>query len=147
MFGLINESSFVPCFGDRVDVCMNAPVLIQGVEEYETVCPVNPFTGHRDSIAHVIMSGLGDSNRGLVDTILVELPIIKQMDVPDDVKIDTLVSKLDCVSFAERDAVSEALFKMSDILFDKRASSEQSKDLQSTIEFSNNDVSVSDANI
>ena len=146
MFGLDCEKTWLP-----KEVCLgslnpDAPVLIEGLQEYETLCPTNPLTGHRDSAVSVLRYALSDKNVGLLDQVLCELPTIKQMNAPDDVKIDTLVSALDVRYSAERDEVTTQLMKISDVLFEKGDISEPLQ-VDSKIEFNKDDNPNSDANI
>ena len=144
MFGLIKESEFNPHSTDNF-IVLDAPVLLQGKEEYETLCPINKLTGHRDSPAHILATALTDKNKGLLDRVLQELPTVKQMDVDDSVKLDMLVSSLDCISQTERDIVAKNLMEISEVLFDKPFESSQVAD-PSKIDFSNTETSP-DANI
>lgn len=146
MLGLIRENDWSPNEPLVGTVDPDAVAVIQGVQEYDTLCPVNPLTGHRDSPLQILKYALSDKNAGLLDVILQELPTVKQMNAPDSVKLDTLVSRLDVRGTAERDEVRNALLKMSDILLDKGQIQEPVKD-DSTISFDKNDNPAPDANI
>lgn len=118
MFGLCKEKEWKQFEASDLRV-VNAPVLIEGKQEFETLCPVNPLTGHRDSPITILRYALTDKNKGLLDKVLVELPTIKQMDVSDEIKLDTLVSALDIQSQTDRDIVAKELLSISDVLLDK----------------------------
>lgn len=94
-----------------------APVMIDGVEAINTLCPVSKLTGHRTNPL-TLLGMVSDGNARLLDNILQVLPEVKQMDAPDDVKIDMLVPS-DLGSFAERDAMISRLADVADILFEK----------------------------
>lgn len=102
----------------------NCPVLIEGAECIETLCPVSSLTGHRTN-ALTLLGMVTDSNARLLDNILQVLPSVQELNVPDDVKIDMLVPS-DYGSFAERDAVLKRLADVSDVLFRSASKSEDS---------------------
>ena len=108
---LYNVESRYPCFDDKK--------LISGMEEIETLCPVDPTTGHRDTFENIIKKALDPKYAGLAQRVLVELPFVQSDDDKknDDAKLDTLVSRLDVGSMAERDAVVAQLSSISDVLF------------------------------
>lgn len=145
MFGLCKENSWKPAkFSDFK--AMDAPVLIEGKQEYETLCPVNPLTGHRDSPIVILRYALTDKNKGLLDKVLQELPTVKQMNVSDDIKLDTLVSALDIQSQTDRDIVAKELLSISEVLLDKGVIESPDSVKADSIDFSNTD-SPTDANI
>ena len=146
MFGLVNEIGWTPNETVLKSIDPDAPVLIQGLQEYETLCPTNPLTGHRDSAINVLRYALTDKNAGLLDAVLQELPTIKQMDVSDDVKLDTLVSALDVRYPAEQDIVRSELMKIADVLFDKGLIDKPLDD-GTKIEFNKDDNPNSNENI
>lgn len=108
---LYDEELRYPCFDDKK--------LISGMEEIETLCPVDPLTGHRDSFENIVYKALDPKYAGLAQRVLVELPAVQSDDDKknDDAKLDTLVSRLDVGSMAERDAVVAQLSSISDVLF------------------------------
>lgn len=108
---LYNAESRYPCFDDKK--------LISGMEEIETLCPVDPLTGHRDTFENIVKKALDPKYAGLAQRVLVELPAVQSdSDIKnDDAKLDTLVSRLDVGSMAERDAVVSQLSSISDVLF------------------------------
>ena len=108
---LYNVESRYPCFDDKK--------IISGMEEIETLCPVDPLTGHRDSFENIVKKALDPKFAGLASRVLVELPAVQSDDDKknDNAKLDILVSRLDVGSMAERDAVVSQLSKISDVLF------------------------------
>lgn len=114
-FGYININRF----SDE-----GVPVLIEGAEAIETLCPVSKLTGHRTN-ALTLLGMVTDSNARLLDNILQVLPSVQEMDVPDDVKIDMLVPS-DYGSFAERDSIVRRLADISDVLFKSVSKSDDS---------------------
>lgn len=100
------------------------PVLIDGAEAIETLCPVSKLTGHRTN-ALTLLGMVTDSNARLLDSILQVLPSVQEMNVSDDVKIDMLVPS-DYGSFAERDSVVRRLADISDVLFKNLPKSDDS---------------------
>lgn len=99
-----------------VDLC-EEPIIIQGVLEFDTLCPVSNFTGRRGNPLSLLTMALSDKNSRLLDSIIQELPTIRDLDVSDDDKLNLLVSRLDTGSFAEQDALTEQLSKVVDVLF------------------------------
>lgn len=145
MFGLCKEKEWKQFEVSELRV-VNAPVLLEGKQEYETLCPVNPLTGHRDSPIMILRYALTDKNKGLLEKVLQELPTIKQMDVSDDIKLDTLVSALDIQSQTDRDIVAKELLSVSDILLDKGVIDSSESVQNENINFANTE-SPQDANI
>lgn len=145
MFGLCKEKEWLQFEASDLRV-VDSPVLIEGKQEYETLCPVNPLTGHRDSPITILRYALTDKNKGLLEKVLQELPTIKQMDVSDEIKLDTLVSALDIHSQTDRDIVAKELLSISEVLLDKGAIESPDSVDKGTIDFANTD-SPSDANI
>ena len=93
------------------------PKVLVGAEVYETLCPINPLTGHRENPLTILQKALSPNNQRLLDQVLCELPSIQEMDVSDDVKLEMLFSRLDTGTFAERDQVMKQLDKVSSVLF------------------------------
>lgn len=120
----LNRFGLVPC--DRViessrygDINDGKPVIISGIEEIEVLCPVDPLTGHRDSFENIVKKALDPKFAGLAARVLQELPSVQSDGDSrnDDAKLDTLVSRLDTGSLAERDMVIQQLSSISEVLF------------------------------
>ena len=59
---LYNVESRYPCFDDKK--------IISGMEEIETLCPVDPLTGHRDSFENIVKKALDPKFAGLASRVL-----------------------------------------------------------------------------
>lgn len=110
---LYEVESRYPCFDNKK--------IIQGIEELDILCPVDPTTGHRDSFESIVYKALDPKFAGLAQRVIVELPAVQSdSDLGnDEAKLDTLVSRLEVGSFAERDAVTAQLSDISSVLFDR----------------------------
>lgn len=145
----LKSFGLVPC--DRViessrygDINNGKPVVISGIEEIETLCPIDPLTGHRDSFENIVKKALDPKYAGLAARVLQELPSV-QSDGDlrnDEAKLDTLVSRLDTGSFAERDMVFQQLSSISEVLF-HRADNKPDSELTTSVSDSTSSVEVS----
>ena len=120
-----NNFGFVPSNWDKpinVDpIDKDVPSLIDGVEILDTICPVSKLTGHRTNPL-TLLGAVTDGNARLLQAVLAELPAVQSDPrVSDDDKLDMLVSRLDTGTFADMDAVRDALASISDSLFVKPA--------------------------
>lgn len=114
------------------------PRLIDGVEILDTICPVSRLTGHRTNPL-TLLGAVTDGNARLLQSVLAELPAVKSDPrVSDDDKLDLLVSRLDTGTFADMDAVRDALASISDSLF-VNSEVKENADKQ-VISFDNTDV-------
>lgn len=125
---------------EYIPLTFSTPVVIEGVSEIETLCPVSNVTGHRANPLTLLQLALSDKNSRLLHSLLQELPVVQQMQgVDDDTKLDLLASRLATGSLAEHDQLVSQLEKVTDVLFPKspelvKAASEQA------IKFDNSDV-------
>lgn len=136
MFGLNREEFYVLNNSQRF-FDSQAPVIIEGADIIESLCPVNPAIGRPDSPLNCLRMALDPAKSRLLDAVLQELPVVASMDVSDDDKIDVLASRLEQGSFAERDNLVSALHSVADVLFPKAA--DAVKDVDKSIEFSPTD--------
>jgi hypothetical protein len=126
----------------RVELDDNEPRLIDGVEILDTICPVSKLTGHRTNPL-TLLGAVTDGNSRLLQAVLAELPAVQtDPSVTDEDKLDLLVSRLDTGTFADMDAVRDALASISDSLFVKPEVQEQAE--KQVISFEENKPSVSD---
>lgn len=98
-----------------------APVLLQGVEEYNILCPVSPKTGHRMNIIDLLSSSLSDKHQRLLGQILQEVPTIRSMDVSDDDKLNLLASRFATGTPAENDKLRQDLESVVSVLFPEKS--------------------------
>lgn len=123
---------------EREPKSMESPVLIDGVTEFETLCPVSKLTGHRSNPLTLLRMALSDKNSRLLDSILQELPSVQEVNACDEDKLSLLVSRLDTGSFAENDVLTHELSKVVDVLFPKQP--ELKQQAEQGIEFKAADV-------
>lgn len=120
---ITNNFGFVPSNWDKpilvTPIDKDVPSLIDGVEIFDTICPVSKLTGHRTNPL-TLLGAVTDGNARLLQAVLAELPAVQSDPrVSDEDKLDMLVSRLDTVTFADMDAVRDALASISDSLFVK----------------------------
>ena len=119
----------------------NEPRLIDGVEIIDTICPISKLTGHRTNPL-TLLGAVTDGNARLLQAVLTELPAVQSDPrVSDDDKLDFLVSRLDTGTFADMDAVRDALASISDSLFVKSEVKENAE--KQVISFDKTDVNQS----
>lgn len=107
----------------------DAPVLIEGVSEYDCLCPVSKVTGHRGNPLSCLKIALSDKNSRLLDAILQEVPAINSDPrISDEDKLATLVSRLDTGTKAESDQVARVLSNFTEELFGIASNSETEPD-------------------
>lgn len=95
------------------------PVVIDGVEAYETLCPVNELTGCRANPLELLMALSNDPVRSRKLTeLLVDLPTIaSDSRLDDDQKIELLCDKLATGVPADDDYYRSVLEKIAAPLF------------------------------
>lgn len=84
---------------------LTAPLVIDGVEAYEVLCPVSKLTGHRENPLSLLKSLMNDPVKSRqLDAFLQELPTI---DAPkglsDDDMVDLMMDRLSTGTPAEDD--------------------------------------------
>lgn len=95
-----------------------APVLIEGVQELNTLCPVNKLTGKRaNPLAILNMVADGKVNERALKLVLQELPSQPQDSSMNDIqRFEFVQNRLSTGSPAEDAIVSERLFAVADSL-------------------------------
>lgn len=135
LFQSPNEESFAFCETNK-QACVT---LIEGITEYDTLCPVSKLTGHRVDPTSLLRVALSDKNSRLLSAILQDLPEVNSMPgVSDEQKIELLVSRHATGTMAEQDIVREQLASIADVLFVNQPElKEQSQD---SIDFTTTEV-------
>lgn len=92
---------------------LESPVVIDGAELLEQVCPVSSLTGNRMSL-YEAMQMLGNEKLSrAIDALLPEVPaILSDSRLSDDDKVSMLESRLDCGSSSENARMRESLAKV-----------------------------------
>jgi hypothetical protein len=115
------------------------PVVIEGLDILDTICPFNKFTGHRDNPLSLLGLITG-ANRQLLDSVLQDLPVISSdPNMSDEDRVNYLVPRLCSGTPAEQAIVVENMMKNIDAL---GLSSKKTEQIQSDqkIDFTETDV-------
>ena len=93
-------------------LCEDAPRLVEGVSEINTLCPVNKLTGKRSSVLSLLyMVGDGKVNERVINTLLQDLPVIQNdSNLNDADRFNFLAHRLESGTPAEDALMSERLF-------------------------------------
>lgn len=86
--------------------CDDAPVVLDGVELVDTICPINKATGLRESFSSAIERLKSDPVKGrLLDKVLSDLPVIgSNSSLSVDDKLSALMPVLETGTPADNDA-------------------------------------------
>lgn len=125
------ERSFVPSD--------DAPVLLEGADVYDILCPPSKLTGNRTNPLDLLKMALPDKDYRFLSQILQEVPSVSSdPNLSDEDRISVLSYRLATGTPAEDESFTRSLMKIADSLFpDKRSVSLNSD----KIEFSADDVS------
>lgn len=116
MFGIINfEKPDVKEFVPQSD----APVVIEGAEIINRLCPVNPLTGKRQNVVETLMSLESNPEmRYALGKILQDLPTIKSdPNLDDEGRIMLLTERLSTGTPSEDEINAERISEIADTLF------------------------------
>lgn len=96
----------------------DAPILIEGVAEINTLCPINKLTGKRSSTLSILnMVSDGKVNDRMVNLVLQELPRLSQdTSMTDQQRFEFVSERLMTGSPAEDTLVAERLFSVASSL-------------------------------
>lgn len=124
------------------------PVIIDGADIYDALCPVNKLTGCRANPLELLRTLSNDPKRSrLLDSLMVELPTIaSDSRLSDDDKIDMMMCRLSTGCPAEDDLYRSQLEKIAEPLFRSLGSDKSASlsDVDSSIKFETSDASVSE---
>lgn len=140
MFPYKNRNTVEPVIRFNKDL----PVVIEGVEAYETLCPVNELTGTRANPLELLMALSNDPVRSRkLTAILTELPTIaSDSRLSDDQKIEMLCDKLQTGVPADDDQYRRVLEKLAAPLFKSLG---DNSDFDKSIRFDKSDSAVADS--
>lgn len=112
------------------------PVIIQGAEIFDTLCPVSKLTGVRENPLSLLSRVLDPAKARSLDAILQQLPAMRNEDprMSDEDALDLCMSRLETGTPAEDALVAERLASIADVLFVKpvQAEVEQKIDFSDT---------------
>lgn len=118
----------------------DAPIVIEGVDVYDILCPSSNLTGNRTNPLDLLRMALPDKDYRFVNQLLQELPTVNSdPNLSDDDRIATLTYRLSSGTPAEDEIVMHSLMKISDVLFADRPSDSSVSD---KISFKDDDSSV-----
>lgn len=117
MFG--NIKTFVDKETKLVAPVSTAPVVIEGMDIIEQICPVNPLTNKRASVLEALGSVVSDpKKRYLVDQLIKELPALRNNpNMDDEDRVAILSERLETGTPSEDEMAAERLSEISDVLF------------------------------
>lgn len=88
----------------------NTPVLVEGVEILDAICPVNDLTGTRENPLNLIGLIMNDTRKDLLARLLADVPTVQSMrGLSDSEMVDFLAPRLATGMPAEDDAFTEHL--------------------------------------
>lgn len=120
----------------------SSPVVIEGADLIEALCPVSEFTGKRTSIIDVLsMSGLDTAKQALLGQVLQELPVdASSRGMSDEDLLNMVVPRLASGTPSEDDAIRSSLSR---VVADLRSQipSVASPDDKNTISFGSPELS------
>ena len=97
-----NARNKKPCVLRVVDD--NAPVVFEGAEVLDALCPVSSLTGNRMSVYEAVQMVGNEKFSRAVDALLPEIPAIaNDSRLSDDDKVSMLMSRLDTGLPSEND--------------------------------------------
>lgn len=127
------ERSFVPSD--------DAPVLLEGADVYDILCPPSKLTGNRSNPLDLLKMALPDKDYRFLGQILQEVPSVSSdPNLSDEDRISVLSYRLATGTPAEDESFTRSLMKIVDSLFPAKPSVSPSSD---KIEFSSEDLSSS----
>lgn len=90
---LVPEDAYnLPAIPESVNGIATSSLIGDEVNIYETLCPINPLTGHRDSmLSRLFSSDVSDSEKQL---IMSQLAKLKGVSSPADLSDDDILSLL-----------------------------------------------------
>lgn len=101
----------------EVVILEDAPAVLEGKQEFETLLPVSKLTGRREDPLMLLKMQFSKDSR-LLDALLQELPVIKSDNsISDEDKFATLASRLQTGTPYENEQLVYQLQKVADVLF------------------------------
>lgn len=126
------DSLIVPSVSD------DSPVVIEGVDVYDIVCPPSRMTGNRTNPLTLLSMALPDKDNRFIGQLLSEVPsIASDSSLTDQQRIDTLAMRLATGTPSENEVFSSQLMKVADVLFPDKSSDSVPSD---SINFDSQDV-------
>lgn len=106
----------------KLNVESDYPVVIDGVEVYDLICPVSNLTGNRTNPVDLLKMALPDKDYRFINQILQEVPTIpSDSNLSDEDRVSMLTMRLVSGTPAEDEFVTRQLMKVVDVLFPDKA--------------------------
>lgn len=95
------------------------PIIIEGADVFDVLCPVSKKTGHRENPLSLLAKVLPPDKERLASLILQEIPSIQQENpnISDSDAIDMCVQRFSTGTPYEDQQIRSALFDAADVLF------------------------------
>lgn len=135
MISLHSRINLVSCAGQKMNICEDIPVVLEGKQELETLLPVSKLTGRRQDPLDLLKMQFSKDSR-LLDALLQELPVVQSdSSISDEDKFSVLASRLGTGTPYENDVLVKELEKVADVLFPQEV-----KQAEQAIQFAAKDV-------
>lgn len=121
----------------KLPTSVNDTPIIEGVTEYDTLCPISKVTGHRGNPLLLLRLGVSDKTARLLDAVLQEIPSVQDMNASDEDKLAMCVQRLSSGTLAENDLITKELSNYVDVLFPNNP--EVKEQVKETINFDSKD--------
>lgn len=100
------------------EVLTQCPILIDGADVYDILCPPSSLTGNRNNPLDLLRMVLPDKENRFLNQILQEIPTVSSdPNLSDEDRISTLTYRLTSGTPAEDEIVMHSLMKVADVLF------------------------------
>lgn len=118
----IFNKSFNPIELEKFDWDIDAPKVIDGVVELETLLPVSKLTGRRDDPLTILQMQFSKDSR-LLNALFQELPTVQSdASLSDDDRINMLAQRLSTGLPYEQDELVRQLSEVVDVMFPRQSS-------------------------
>lgn len=110
-------NSFGKYRNDVQPIVPDAPVLIEGLQELETLLPVSKLIGRRSDPLTLLKAQFSKDSR-LLDSLLQELPVVaSDPKISDEDRFSVLAQRLSIGTPYEDEQLVQQLSKVADVLF------------------------------
>lgn len=108
------------------DVLSQCPVLIDGADVYDILCPPSSLTGNRNNPLDLLRIVLPDKENRFLNQILQEIPTVSSdPNLSDEDRISTITYRLASGTPAEDEIIMHSLMKVADVLFPSDSPSDE----------------------
>lgn len=109
------------------DVLSQCPILIDGADVYDILCPPSSLTGNRNNPLDLLRIVLPDKENRFLNQILQEIPTVSSdPNLSDEDRISTITYRLASGTPAEDEIIMHSLMKVADVLFHSDSLSDES---------------------